>query len=180
MSLPDIRLSPSGQPLGEVPGNAFTGLQLRLAEDVSVLNSTGVGATPLPLERENLTSVQVTLETPQPDRRYSVRCHFGVQSISATTGTFSATLQASYGEDVWFSLGGNSIETNANNEHLTVTADFPMTLGAGLPTPMPVDEALRPELSVRVLISASGASIYTVPSITGFGGRALLSLAEYV
>jgi hypothetical protein len=180
MTLPDIRLSPSGTPLGELPGGPFTGLQLRLDEDVSTLAAAAITTVALPLERTDLTSVQVSLPTPSPERRYGVRCHFGIETISATTATFSATLQGSYGEDVWFNLGGNSVATNADNEHVTVTVDFPMTLGSGLPTPMPVDEDDRPEFSVRVLISASGNSLFTVPAVTGFGGRALLSLAEYV
>jgi hypothetical protein len=180
MTLPDMRLAPSGPVLGEVPGGAFTGLQLRLAEACEPCLATAITTTFLPLETTGPTTIEVELSEPQPDRRYGVRCHFAIETVSATTGTFSVRLEVDYGDDTWWLLQGQSVATNSDNESVTVEAAVPMTLGSALNRPVPPLAENRPYMKVRATIASSGNSIHTVPSVTGFGNVALLSLAEYV
>lgn len=180
MSLPNMRLAASGPAVDEVPGGAFTGMQLRLAEAVTALAAqAAVGTSYVPLDDAGAVTVQAVLPTPQRDRRYAVRCHFQMETISATTGTFDARLEGSYDGTTWWFLAGNSVATNADNETVTVNVDFPMTLGSELPTTVPVAEADRPNLRVRCSIKSSGTTIHSIPNPTEFGNRILISLAEY-
>lgn len=176
----NMRLSPSGPDLGDIPGNPFTGMQLRLAENVAALAPNAVPTTYLPLDDGAAVTLEAVLPEPQRDRRYSVRAHFMVETVSATTGTLDALLQGSYDGTTWWSLAGNSVQTEADNESLTMTVDFPMTLGSALPTPVPVAEADRPNLRVRIAVKASAITLFTVPAPAGFGNRALISIAELV
>ncbi|NJK42322.1 MAG: hypothetical protein HC937_00625 [Aquincola sp.] len=109
-------------------------MQLRLAENVAALAPNAVSTTYGPLDDGAAVILQAVLPEPQPDRRYKVSAHFMAETVSATTGTLDAQLEGSYDGATWWTLAGNSVQTEADNESLTVTVDFPMTLGSLLPT----------------------------------------------
>ena len=163
----NMRLSPSGPVLGEIPGNPFQGMQLRLAENVAALAPNAVSTTYGPLDDGAAVILQAVLPEPQPDRRYKVSAHFMAETVSGTTGTLDAQLEGSYDGATWWTLAGNSVQTEADNESLTVTVDFPMTLGSLLPTPVPALEADRPNLRVRIAVKASAITLTQSPHPRG-------------
>lgn len=176
MSLPMLRLPPDGPPLGEVPGNAFTGYKLRTSEAVDSVLAMPVTTGYAPITDLDGVAVAVALVTPSRTRRYSVRCHFGATTVTDSAGRLDVELQATYDGTTWFTAGGNSISCEAASENIAAYADMPMTLGSALGTPVP--DPAPTLIGVRVRVRASADSIFTIPTATGFGNRALLTLSE--
>jgi hypothetical protein len=176
MTLPDIRLSPSGAPLGSTDGS-FDGFQLRHIDIVRSLLATALTTDYQVLLDIASDPSAVALVTPSPLRRYNVRCHFGAVTTTDAPGRLDVQLQGTYDAVTWFELGGNSINVEAAAEYLTAWADFPMTLGASLPTPMTGSPTL---IGVRVRARSSENDLLEIPTATGFGNRIMLSLSELV
>jgi hypothetical protein len=172
-----MRLPSSGPPLGEIPGGPFEGFQLRHIDNVPSLLATNVTtgyATVLDIDSVAAT---VALPTPQPNRQYSVRCTFGLNTTTDAAARIDILLQGTYDGVTWFTAGGNSMIAEATQENLTGWVDMPATLGSALVTPMPDAPVL---VGFRVQVRASEDDVFAIPTATGFGNRMILSLCELV
>lgn len=179
--LPDIRLAPSGAPLGELPGNPFGGLQLRLVEAAFSVAALAVTST----EYQEIVGVHdevlaVGLVSPQPDRRYKVNFTCQYRRNDSVTGVLRFRVSGSYDEGLtWFTLGGNAYAFDIQ-EHIwgpeQAVVNVPMTMGSALPVPVP--PAGAPSLLVKAEVSSSGASAFSLPSPIAPGNVAWLSVAE--
>lgn len=176
MSLENFRLPPSGPELGEIPGNPFRGFKLRTAETVSSIAAMAVTTGYATLTDLSANPIVVALAKPEPGRRYLVRSSFNVETVSATAARFDAQLEGSYDGVTFFTAGGCSVNTEADNECVKMMVDMEMALGSELGIPVAGQELIF----FRMRVAASAASRFSIPTATGFGNELMMSLNELV
>lgn len=175
----NLRYSPSGPFLGEIPGQPFKGLQLRLAEAAFSVALLPVTEVPQEIVGVHGEVLRVELADPSPGRMYKVNMAVEYAKIVSTVGDFHVMLEATWDNGTtWVELGGQTY--TYPNEVVQpgprqAVANWPATLGVNLPVEMPADAE---KIVVRALVNASESGIFTLPSPIRWGNRAYLSLAE--
>lgn len=176
-----IRLSPSGPPITNDEGGLAEpgpGLQLRLSETNC---STGMAAltdayqTVVDLAGD---PVEVSLDLPDPNKRYKVNFHCDVDQVTGAESTVQLKLIAAYdGSTFSHQLGENTHMVQSNVER-SVAIDVAMVLGSelGFPVLAPLPAA-SPSIKVRVQAKAGVTGTVQIPS-GGSSGNIWLSLAE--
>ncbi|NJK42321.1 MAG: hypothetical protein HC937_00620 [Aquincola sp.] len=147
--------------LGEIPGDPFKGFKLRMSDVVTSVTAMAVTTGYATLVDLSANPIVVALAKPEPGRRYLVRSSFNVETVSATAARFDAQLEGSFDGVTFFTAGGCSVNTEADNETVKVMVDMEMQLGAEFPIPVATQELVF--FRMRVAASAQVGSRFRQP-----------------
>lgn len=171
-----LRLSPSGPEVGDVG----PGFQLRQEAGISRFGSTQA------ITASNVVIADLdvlTLDAPEPTKRYSASLFLDVANVtSATLGTVTLTLQASYDEGViWNDVVAfqHNVTPSAAEGHRQIRAEAPIALGSNAQWDMPADAEDRPSIQLRAVIKAAAADVLFIPTDAADTYSAYIEIKEY-
>lgn len=182
MTIPEIRLSPSGAPASSI---GYVGLAQRMKQSVVSCANLAVLTTNLPILNTSSDEQILSLSDPNPALAYSAKCKFFVNKLTASSTQFIAEMQVRYTvagvAGSWQTLNTSSVSDAADTQlgKRQFEIDYPIRMG-NLSPGIPANCTL---LEVRCVVRASAATQYSLANDGGSGvtgGAVYLELAEHV